>query len=181
MNKKELRQLIRKKRENLSSEFIADASEKIFNFLLENKILENSVDIMSYLDFKNEVKTDKINQWIKNNLKKLYLPRVINKEEMIIIEDKDKFSVSSFGNSEPLGDEYQGNIDLIIVPGVVFDKFGNRIGFGRGYYDRFFNKYPNAKKVAIAFEIQVTDEKIEIDIYDKKVDILVTEKNVYRF
>lgn len=181
MNKKELRQLIRKKRENLSSEFIADASEKIFNFLLENKILENSVDIMSYLDFKNEVKTDKINQWIKNNLKKLYLPRVINKEEMIIIEDKDKFSVSSFGNSEPLGDEYQGDIDLIIVPGVVFDKFGNRIGFGRGYYDRFFNKYPNAKKVAIAFEMQVIDEKIEIDIYDKKVDILVTEKNVYRF
>lgn len=180
MNKKEVRKLIREKRESLSADYINSASMNIFKLLKDSNYLDKLNNIMSYLDFKNEVKTDRINDWIKSNSKKLYLPRVIDKENMIIIEDNGEFSLSPFGNREPIGSEYEGNIDLIIVPGVAFDKFGNRIGFGRGYYDRFFNKYPNAKRVAIAFEIQIVEE-IETDIYDKKIDILITEKNIYKF
>ena len=168
MNKKEARILIKEKRMKLSQAYIDVASEKIFEKLLQNK------------DFKNEVKTDKINDFIKNSGKVLVLPKVIDKETMIAIEDKNQYIISPFGNKEPNGEEYRGNIDVIITPGVAFDRNKNRVGFGRGYYDRFFLKYPNAKKIAIAFEEQIIDEDIETDKYDKKVDILITENNIIK-
>ena len=166
MNKKEARTLIKEKRMKLSQAYIDVASEKIFEKLLQNE------------DFKNEVKTDKINDFIKNSGRILVLPKVIGKETMIAIEDKNQYIISPFGNKEPNGEEYRGNIDVIITPGVAFDRNKNRVGFGRGYYDRFFLKYPNAKKIAIAFEEQIINEGIETDKYDKKVDILITEDKI---
>ena len=168
LNKKEARTLIKERRMNLSKKYIDVASNKIFEKLLENE------------DFKNEVKTDKINTFIKNFGKILVLPKVIDKETMIVIEDKNQYILSSFGNKEPDGEEYKGSIDVIITPGVAFDRDKNRVGFGRGYYDRFFVKYPNAKKIAIAFEEQMINEGIETDKYDKKVDVLITEDNIIK-
>ena len=178
MNKKEARTLIKEKRMKLSQAYIDVASEKIFEKLLQNEDFKNVKAVMSYMDFKNEVKTDKINDFIKNSGKILVLPKVIDKETMIAIEDKNQYIVSPFGNKEPDGGEYKGNIDVIITPGVAFDRNKNRVGFGRGYYDRFFVKYPNAKKIAIAFEEQIIDEGNETDKYDKKIDILITEENI---
>lgn len=180
MNKKEIRKIIRERRESLEQSYINEASLKIFNTLKNEEVFLNAKNILSYMDFKNEVKTDLINKFIQENGKVLILPRVIDRENMIAIESKGNFSTSPFGNIEPVGDEYQKEIDLIIVPGVAFDKEGNRIGFGRGYYDRFFTKYENAKRIAIAFEIQLVD-KIETDVFDKKVEMLITEKGVYKF
>lgn len=181
MNKKEIRKLIKEKREALTLDYIEKGSLKIFEKLKNEKEFFKAKNILSYMDFKNEVQTGEINKFIEENGKSLILPRVIDTEKMIAIKNEGKFSKSLFGNMEPLGDEYLEEIDLIIVPGVAFDKFGNRIGFGRGYYDRFFEKYPNAKRIAIAFEIQVITEKIEADIFDKKVDMLITEENIYKF
>ena len=177
MNKKEARILIKERRMNLSQDYINLASDKIYEKLLENEDFRNAKVVMSYMDFKNEVKTDKINDFIKNSGKILVLPKVIDKETMIAIEDKNQYIVSPFGNKEPDGEEYKGSIDVIITPGVAFDKNKNRVGFGRGYYDRFFVKHPNAKKIAIAFEDQIIEEGIETTKYDMKVDILITEKN----
>ena len=180
MNKKEARTLIKEKRMKLSQAYIDVASEKIFEKLLQNEDFKNAKTIMSYMDFKNEVKTDKINDFIKNSGKILVLPKVKDKETMIVIEDKNQYIVSPFGNKEPDGEEYKGQIDVIITPGVAFDRDKNRVGFGRGYYDRFFVKHSNAKKIAIAFEKQIIDEGIETDKYDKKVDILITENNIIK-
>ena len=180
LNKKEARTLIKERRMNLSKEYIDVASDKIFEKLLQNEDFRNAKVVMSYMDFKNEVKTDKINDFIKNSGKILVLPKVIDKETMIAIEDKNQYIVSPFGNKEPDGKEYKGNIDVIITPGVAFDRDKNRVGFGRGYYDRFFVKYPNAKKIAIAFEEQIIDEGIETDKYDMKVDVLITEESIIK-
>ena len=180
MNKKEARNLIKERRMSLSQEYINLASDKIFEKLLQNEDFKNVKTIMSYMDFKNEVKTDRINTFIKNSGKILVLPKVVDKETMIVIEDKNQYIVSPFGNKEPDGEEYKGSIDVIITPGVAFDRDKNRVGFGRGYYDRFFVKQPNAKKIAIAFEEQIIGEDIETDKYDKKVDILITENNIIK-
>ena len=180
MNKKEARVLIKERRMSLSKEYIDFASDKIFKKLQQNENFKNAKVVMSYMDFKNEVKTNKINNFVKDSGKILVLPKVIDKETMIVIEDKNQYIVSLFGNKEPDGEEYKGNIDIIITPGVAFDRNKNRVGFGRGYYDRFFIKYPHSTKIAIAFEEQIIDEGIEADIYDKKVDILITEKDIIK-
>ena len=70
-------------------------------------------------------------------------------------------------------------IELVIVPGVVFDKNLNRIGFGKGYYDKILNKLkPSAKKLAVAHEFQVL-EIIPAEEHDVKMDMIITEKNIY--
>lgn len=180
MNKKEARVLIKERRMSLSQKYIDFASDRIFQKLLQNENFKNAKVVMSYMDFKNEVKTDKINSFIKDSGKILVLPKVIDKETMIVIEDKNQYIVSPFGNKEPDGEEYKGNIDIIITPGVAFDKNKNRVGFGRGYYDRFFIKYPHSTKIAIAFEEQIIEEGIETTKYDMKVDILITEDNIIK-
>jgi len=93
MNKKDARNLIKERRMNLSMEYIESASDKIFEKLLENEDFKNAKVIMSYMDFKNEVKTDKINEYIKKAGKTLVLPKVITKDKMIAIEDKNKCKV----------------------------------------------------------------------------------------
>jgi len=72
-------------------------------------------------------------------------------------------------------------IDLVIVPGVVFDKNLNRIGFGKGYYDKILNRLkPSAKKVALAHDFQVLED-IPAEEHDVKMDMIITEKNIYPF
>ncbi|MDK2920277.1 MAG: 5-formyltetrahydrofolate cyclo-ligase [Candidatus Petromonas sp.] len=71
------------------------------------------------------------------------------------------------------------SIDLIIVPGVVFDYFGNRIGFGGGYYDRFLNKGKGAYTIAVCYDYQLAD-RIPVDRFDVPVQCIVTEKKVIK-
>ena len=68
------------------------------------------------------------------------------------------------------------SMNLLIVPGICFDKNKNRIGFGKGYYDRYLCN--NTKSIGICFEEQICDN-IEIESYDKKLDLVITDKNIY--
>lgn len=180
-NKNILRKNIRALRENLTDEYISTASKIIFENLIKLDFFMQAKNILSYIDFKNEVQTSKINNFILSQNKNLYFPRVIDKEKMIPIKHSGNFDKSKIGNLEPIGEEYIGDIDLVIVPGVVFDRNGNRIGFGRGYYDRFLEKYPNSKKIAVAFDIQLSEEEIIVDEFDKKMDIIITNKETLFF
>ncbi|MDP7322999.1 MAG: 5-formyltetrahydrofolate cyclo-ligase, partial [Candidatus Woesearchaeota archaeon] len=70
------------------------------------------------------------------------------------------------------------NVDLVIIPGIVFDQNGHRIGYGYGYYDRFLKKLDkNVVKIGFGFEFQIVD-KIPEEKHDVPVDIMVTEKRV---
>ena len=71
-------------------------------------------------------------------------------------------------------------IDLIIVPGAGFDRLGNRLGLGGGFYDRFLQKTPRALKIALAFQFQIVD-KIPVESHDQKIDAIVTSEGVIRF
>ena len=134
---------------------------------------------MSYMSFKNEVDTHKINERIIVARKKLILPRVMDKENMEAVEYSGKFQKGSMGITEPVGESYEGKIDLVIVPGIAFDKEGNRIGFGRGYYDRFLEKYPKVEKIALIYDFQLVDN-IPAEKYDRKIDVLFTKNKVIK-
>lgn len=67
---------------------------------------------------------------------------------------------------------------FVLVPGVVFDRNGNRYGYGRGYYDRYFARFPHLHRSALAYENQLEDHLETLDT-DMKMDDIITEKSVY--
>jgi 5-formyltetrahydrofolate cyclo-ligase len=97
--------------------------------------------------------------------------------------EKD-LTVSSFGYPEPILEKVSvidiQEIDFIIIPGVAFDGMGNRVGFGKGYYDKYLSKIKrNIKKTAVAYEYQVL-RNVPSESHDIKMDYIVTEKRVIK-
>lgn len=81
-----------------------------------------------------------------------------------------------FGIGEPIGEEFvdYSSIDLIIVPGVAFDRSGNRMGRGRGFYDRLLKTTPDAYKIGVAFDFQIMDS-IPTEPFDVPMDTVISE------
>ena len=72
------------------------------------------------------------------------------------------------------------DIDCIIVPGAAFDRSGNRLGLGGGYYDKFLERVPAAYRIALAFNYQIID-KIPTESHDAQVDLILTEMETLKF
>jgi 5-formyltetrahydrofolate cyclo-ligase len=89
---------------------------------------------------------------------------------------------SRFGVMEPQKGKTEEVVpkkkDFFLVPGSVFDQKGNRYGYGGGYYDRYFQQYPNVYKIAAAFSFQVMEFDLQVEVFDIPVDCIVTEKGV---
>lgn len=180
LEKRIVREKIKKMRLELSKEEVLKESEAIYWQILSSELLEKSKVIMSYMSFKNEVDTEKLNNYIISLQKKLLLPKMIDKENIEAIEYNGEFEIkNSFGIKEPVGKEYLEEIDLVIVPGIAFNLKGDRIGYGRGYYDRFLKKYPKAKKISLAYEFQIIDS-FTAENYDEKIDEIVTKNNIIK-
>ena len=176
MDKKHVRERVKSFRKTLIKEEIVEYSNILWKTLYNLEEFKKAKVIMSYMSFKNEIDTSVINKIILDSGKILLLPRVEKDGTMNAVIYSGQFHVSSFGIEEPIGDPYFGDIDLIIVPGLAFDHFGNRVGYGKGYYDRFFTKYPNSLKIAPAYESQIFD-KINNDATDVQINGLLVKNN----
>ena len=178
--KNQLKASIIEKRNSLSKDEISEKSNKIKNNLFNLDSYKKSKAIMFFVSFNSEVNThDMIKEALKN--KTVVVPKVWHKEiEPSVIIDFDNLVPSDkFGVLEPIEAmkiAYK-NIDLVLVPGIAFDKEGHRIGYGFGYYDKFLKKVPKAIKIGLAFDFQVVD-KIPREMHDVPVDMIVTEKRV---
>ncbi|WP_202708432.1 5-formyltetrahydrofolate cyclo-ligase [Sporosalibacterium faouarense] len=186
MDKNSLRKDILDKRKGLSKDELELKSEKIKKLLLSSKFYQNPQSIMVYIDFRNEVKTEGI---IKESLKvdkDIILPiSIVETRELLLskLMDYDKeLSPGSYGILEPkqefIREVKHDVIDLVLVPGVAFDRRGYRIGYGGGYYDRFLSKLDKSvPKVALAFNVQMVDYAYEDD-HDIPVDYIITENEI---
>lgn len=177
--KNQLKESILQKRNSMPQEEILEKSNKIKNKLFTLKHYKNSKTIMFFVSFDSEVNThEMVKESLKN--KAVVVPKVWHHEiEPSIIIDFDNLVPGKFGILEPIETmriAYK-NIDLILVPGIVFDMEGHRIGYGFGYYDKFLAKVPKALKIGLAFDFQVVD-KIPREMHDVPVDIVVTEERV---
>lgn len=186
--KNTVRKEIKLKRENLSLEEKVRLSTKITENFFKNfeKKLEKAEVIMSYMDFKNEVMTKKLNEKLKSMEKKIVLPKVLeDKSRIIPIEAEGKYIKGNFGILESTGREFLEDIDIVIVPGIAFNTKGERIGFGKGYYDKFFHSLKSQGrkvplKISLIYNFQI-DERFKGEEHDEKVDALVTETEVINF
>lgn len=157
MDKKELRANIKLLKKQYTKEQLFEQSDIILSKLEHHPDFQKAHIVMIYSALPDEVQThDFLAKW--RHIKKIILPTVVG-DDIIPVElaENTDFAVGDFNILEPQNKPYTGNYDLIVVPGVAFDKKGNRIGRGRGYYDRFLCKHPNVRRIGICFDFQLVD------------------------
>ena len=132
--------------------------------------------VFVYLSFSSEAPTDKLIEALKNKGFAVYCPR-IEGGEMVAAFYGDDFSLSHMGIREPMGEILEGAPDYVIAPLLAADEKGNRLGYGKGYYDRYFAKYPTAIRIGYAFDFQIL-RKVPANEQDERLDVLVTDKRV---
>lgn len=173
MDKKTLRKRYLDIRKNLPDKDIKSAI--IFDKVINTQEYQHSHIIALYKNLESEVNTDKLITYSISIGKIVLLPKVVGNDMVFYQITKETiFLKSNFGVYEPMEkDNYDGNIDLIIVPGICFDKNNNRLGFGKGYYDKYLTNN-NLKKMGICFKEQLV-ESIPTDDNDIKMDLIITD------
>lgn len=181
MNKEELRKINKEKRRELLKDDINEKSVKATKIFLESNIYKTANTIMLYYPLGNEMDTSYIFKSAIDDGKTVAFPitDIKTNELTAIVADSDtQFSKGEYKIFEPESDNAidKDKIDVVIVPGIAFDKNGNRIGFGKGCYDRFL-KDTNAIKIGFGYEFQMTNE-ILADSFDVCMDYLICENGL---
>ena len=179
-SKKSLRGEILEKRKTLLKEDKLKWDREIAGNLVEMKEFAEAKDVLCYVSTDDEVDTKKIINFSLSQNKNVYVPKVISKEKMEFykINSLSELQKGYFGISEPdtENEKFEKGDAICIVPGLCFDKEGNRLGYGGGFYDRFLQN-KKMLKVSLAYSSFVS-EKIDCDEYDVKMDYIVTQSGV---
>ena len=155
MTKKELRQSIRTAKKQHTAEELQRQSVAVMQKLAEHPRFRAAERVMLYASLPDEVETLAfIESW--RHRKTIVLPTVVG-DDIIPVElaDTTVFAEGDFHIPEPQNHPYTGDFDLIVVPGMAFDMDGNRLGRGRGYYDRFLAIHPEVYTIGLCFDFQL--------------------------
>lgn len=172
-DKTTIRRRIRNKKNILSDMEKSESSKMVFQKVEELPEFINAKSVLLYWSLPDELPTHNfIEKWCKT--KQILLPMV--KEDKMLIKpfvSTQDLHKSDMGIWEPATqNEYIRHIDIVLVPGIAFDKSKNRLGRGKGYYDRYFTN-KNITKVGICYDFQLL-ENVPTDSYDVKMDIIIT-------
>jgi 5-formyltetrahydrofolate cyclo-ligase len=183
--KEDIRRIMLRRRREMSQEEIDEKSGRIAEILFSLDFIQNSQTIMVYVNMPGEVRTEKIIQGLLKAGKTVVVPVCIPKTVDLLaseIKGLDELVPGHYGILEPKKEFIRpvdpSTLEVIIVPGLAFDIHGNRIGHGKGYYDRFLMKVPPfAKKVGLAFNFQVMPS-VPICHFDVPMDLIITESGI---
>ena len=183
----QLRKTILAARNRLTREEINSKSQTIQKRLLAREEIKNSQTIFAYVSFRSEVATLALIDSLIAMGKTVVVP-------ITRIEEKRLDAIHITNRSTDLEAGYcdipepkeelcktreiaAREIEVILLPGSVFDERGGRFGYGGGYYDRFLAKVPQARRIGLAFELQII-EKAPLQEHDELLDLVVTENRV---
>jgi 5-formyltetrahydrofolate cyclo-ligase len=171
--KQELRTYIKQRKKNISETQKSIDAQKVFDKIEKLVEFENAKTILLYWSMPDELPTHNfIVKWCKQ--KEILLP-IVKGDTMLIkpFLSENELKKSNYGVWEPSSQtEFANSIDMVIAPGIAFDKNRNRLGRGKGYYDRFFIK-SDLTKIGIGFDFQLFD-KVPTNQYDIKLDKIIT-------
>lgn len=181
--KRSIRTALRTLRDALSEEDRAARSRSIARALLALPELDGAGTVMVFSSFGTEVVTLPIVDALVASGRRVALPR-IEQADIVAVSYRtgEEMRPAAFGMDEPLGGDLiaPGDLDVIVTPGLAFDRHGYRIGYGGGYYDRLFTKTrPDAVKVGICFAAQLVGP-LPHGGHDVPVDLIVTDAGVVR-
>lgn len=177
-----LRAQIRVRRRQMDTAWRELASRAIFLRLEALPVFQRARCIQTYVALRHEVDTQALIPRLLQQGKRVAVPRVESGQELqqYFIQDFFELQIGAFGILEPRPDPSQcvaaESFDLVLVPGLAFDRAGHRLGAGKGYYDRFLAGI-KAPKIALAFAFQIVGQ-VPIEPHDQRVDMIVTENEV---
>ena len=183
--KNSLRKAVLSFRNSLDKSSVLSMSDDIFKQFLSIEKIRHASRFMLYVDFRNEVATREIISDLLDLGKEVYLPVTLKNEKKLIpkrIFSLDDLVPGAYGILEPRIDAPtidNSLLDVVIVPGSVFDKNGYRTGYGGGYYDRFLEN-TDAIRVGVCFDFQLVDDVFPEE-HDKRMDFIITEKSILSF
>ena len=177
--KASIRSKLLKKRQKLPQKDVEIFSKRILSRLASRPEYKHARTILLYHPINNEVDTISL---VKHSNKIFCLPRICKKTNHLYIHqftDPHTLETGKFSIKEPSSKHpriARNRIDLVITPGLAFDPQGNRIGYGKGYFDRLFKSLSTkCTKIALAYDFQIV-ENVPADKHDQKVDFIITEK-----
>lgn len=178
--KKDIRARILQKRRQMSLEDWQRKTADIFEKLISNPLFLQADEIYCYMDYRFEVGTRQLIEKAWELQKKVAVPKVQGTEmEFYYIDSFAQLQKGYAGILEPVTDRRaQGDSVLVILPGSVFDRKRNRIGYGKGFYDRYLRRHEHHRTIALAFDIQIVDA-VPADSHDIRPEEIITEEHHY--
>ncbi len=184
--KAEIRKSLIAKRMAQSTEETIEKSQCIMKRLFDTKLLNNHKRILLYKDFRKEVTTGPIIDYLLENGYEVALPRVskdFSTMTLYLIHGDEDMQLSSYGILEPIPSVEReidaSSLDLVIAPGVGFTPKCYRIGYGGGFYDKMLASIQDITVCALAFDCQIV-EALPIEAHDQQLDMIITETTTYR-
>ncbi|MFM1524340.1 MULTISPECIES: 5-formyltetrahydrofolate cyclo-ligase [Helcococcus] len=179
--KNKLREKLLFERKNLSREYIEKSDELIYQKLISLESYKNAKNIFCYLSIDGEVSTIKFLQKALIDNKRVFVPLCLKKGIMEAREimDLSELKEGKFGILEPIKNSIKINfeeIDLSIIPCISANKEGYRLGYGGGYYDRFFENKSIKNSFILCREKMIYDN-IPFEKHDIKFEHVLTDKN----
>lgn len=179
--KKELRQKYRLIRANMSQAEKKDCDEKIYNRVISSEVYKNAKSILCFVSSDIEVDTKKLINHALSEGKTVAVPFCLDLKgtmDFYVINSLKELKAQSYGILEPdikTAKKFKADKDsLCILPGFAFDRDGFRIGFGKGYYDRFLKSF-KGKKVGICYNNCIANN-LPHGKYDLPADFIITQK-----
>lgn len=175
VNKKELRQMIREKKRAMTAEEISRKSEALGQLFADTQAYRQAKTIYGYLPYNQEVRTVPMLERALRDGKRVAVPKVFGDEmKFLYLDDLTRVEKGYAGIPEPVdnGPEADDPSALVLMPGLVFDPQGHRIGYGGGFYDKFLCAEPTHPTVALCYDFQVLPQ-LETEEFDIPVDLVL--------
>ena len=190
MRRNSLRKEKLAERDLLGSDQRQSKSEQIEVQFLEQAVIREARHLFVYVHFRSEVETLPLIEHCLAQGKTISVPVTLRNESRLlavqITDPATQLQSGCFGIPEPTKkqiDQAQiepAAIDVVVVPGSVFDTLGGRLGYGGGYYDRFLSQdAPQARRIGLAYTLQIAGQ-VPAEPHDQYMDMIITEQQIYQ-
>jgi 5-formyltetrahydrofolate cyclo-ligase len=182
--KREIRRRVLAARDALDPAALGATAEAVARRVARLPELDRPRTVLAFWSFGSEVSTGPLLEVLAGGGHRLLLPRIVGADlELRTWSAGDPLTPTAFGAMEPTVGAVVGpaEVDVVITPGVAFDRAGTRVGYGGGYYDRLFTRMrPDALRVAIADDVQLVEGALPAGAFDLPVHAIVTGSGVLR-
>lgn len=181
--KARIRKHFLKIRSSLSEEERKKKSDAVLIQLRTSRFFRQTQQVLAFYPLPGEIDISGVRQLCYETGKRIAYPRVLGSQmHFYEVLPEDELTEGTFHVMEPA--EGKAPVDwedgMCLTPGIAFDGFGNRCGYGKGYYDRYFFEHGSFLRIGVCFQVQISQRPLPSAEFDQQVEYLLTENGISR-